>query len=286
MSSPVPQNKPLAQGFKNMKTSRFTLKCAALFATIVALAACVPPPVFYSTVAVFAVQGNDVGISVNVSNSPTSVTCFNGAVTLTRGSGDTHSGTVPTAQISTAGSHPVVCNATNANGSITATVGAIVVIPNTPPTVVGLTTAEATSPGGAVVVLDRNGNQSINEPLIDTAATSNVTGAVYVLDASSDALPGSLGIDTTNGNLVGTVNVTGQSFQTNIVVRATTVAGTDTTQGITLYIYDNPGDSSNPDGDSVGDNTDCDESDSNNFPGNTEVADGKDNDCDGAVDEP
>lgn len=35
----------------------------------------------------------------------------------------------------------------------------------------------------------------------------------------------------------------------------------------------------------VSDNTDCDDSDSNNYPGNTEVCDGFDNNCDGIIDE-
>ena len=35
----------------------------------------------------------------------------------------------------------------------------------------------------------------------------------------------------------------------------------------------------------VTDNTDCDDTDSNNFPGNTEVCDGQDNNCDGIIDE-
>jgi len=39
------------------------------------------------------------------------------------------------------------------------------------------------------------------------------------------------------------------------------------------------------DGDSVGVCTDCDDADPNNFPGNAEVCDGQDNDCDTAVDE-
>jgi len=34
----------------------------------------------------------------------------------------------------------------------------------------------------------------------------------------------------------------------------------------------------------VSDNTDCDDADQNNYPGNTEVCDGQDNDCDGLVD--
>ena len=35
----------------------------------------------------------------------------------------------------------------------------------------------------------------------------------------------------------------------------------------------------------VSDDTDCDDNDANNYPGNTEVCDGQDNDCDGQVDE-
>ncbi|MDF1866454.1 MAG: BspA family leucine-rich repeat surface protein [Saprospiraceae bacterium] len=35
----------------------------------------------------------------------------------------------------------------------------------------------------------------------------------------------------------------------------------------------------------VADDTDCDDSDANNFPGNTEICDGQDNDCDGLIDE-
>ena len=39
------------------------------------------------------------------------------------------------------------------------------------------------------------------------------------------------------------------------------------------------------DGDGFDSTVDCDDSDPNNFPGNFEVVDGRDNDCDGAVDE-
>ncbi|USN56173.1 MAG: putative metal-binding motif-containing protein [Candidatus Peribacteria bacterium] len=35
----------------------------------------------------------------------------------------------------------------------------------------------------------------------------------------------------------------------------------------------------------TGDNTDCDDGDSNNYPGNTEVCDMSDNDCDSLVDD-
>jgi len=67
-------------------------------------------------------------------------------------------------------------------------------------------------------------------------------------------------------------------------------------EGVTTTFYldsdgDGYGDSNNSIDDCTGpagyvaNDTDCDDSDSNNFPGNTEVCDGSDNDCDGLVDE-
>ena len=35
----------------------------------------------------------------------------------------------------------------------------------------------------------------------------------------------------------------------------------------------------------VANNSDCDDNDANNYPGNTEICDGQDNDCDGLIDE-
>ncbi len=63
----------------------------------------------------------------------------------------------------------------------------------------------------------------------------------------------------------------------------------------TVYYADSDGDGFGANGNSivacappsgyVTDNTDCNDNDANNYPGNTEVCDGQDNDCDGTIDE-
>ena len=190
-----------------------------IFTFTLLLSACTSlPPFFVGLFYLYAAQGNNVDISVDISGSPTSVGCSVSSTAITMSSTDnyTYTGTVDQSLLSL-GENPVSCSATNDNGTTTQTAGVIKVIENTPPTLVTLT---------PVSVYDNDGSVALDEPLVDTGNSSNLDGAEFTLDASSDALPAGLSIDSANGNLVGSTDVASTQVL-SIILKATSAAGSD-----------------------------------------------------------
>jgi hypothetical protein len=182
------------------------------------LSACIQPPTFYSTVIVYAVDnGSNVDFTVKVSNNPTSVTCFNNSVTMTRTSGDNFTGTADYTNdlLVRPGKNTVNCKAVGSNSTITSTVGFIELIPDVPPNVVIIQPVD---------ICGNNGSLSLDEPLIKFPDTTNVTGASYTL--TQGTLPSGLSIKSSNGNLIGTATA-GDHLITNLAITANTAAGSD-----------------------------------------------------------
>lgn len=195
------------------------------------LTACLPPALFPFGV-IYEVVGEPVTINVAVANNPGSVNCTNTEndipISMSKDSGDVWTGTFNDSDL-VLGENPIQCRASNNSGSSSQTVGMIVVIENTPPTLVTFVN---------VTVYDDDGNTSINEPLVDTDQSSHLDGAEFALDDSSvDDLPADLSIDSSNGNLVGTT--TAGPLVIDVTLLATTVAGSDTSD-VTITIESGP----------------------------------------------
>ncbi|HEY9034038.1 MAG TPA: putative Ig domain-containing protein [Pseudomonadales bacterium] len=213
-----------------MNTRPMPFRLALVCGLALLLAGCLPPAIFPVGI-LYAVTGDDVPISLTVSNNPSSVSCQGGAVVLAKVATDTWEGIVPAGLLSL-GDNTLNCKASNKYGSISQTVGTIVVIDNVPPALVTFS---------SVTVYDNNGGTAINEPLVDTGASSNLDGASYALDASSAPLPAGLSIDSDSGNLTGTIDVASQQTVTDIYLQATTAAGSDVNDApLTIIIEDGP----------------------------------------------
>lgn len=209
-----------------MNILKLAFKLATLVSLSALLTACIPPA-FFSTLQQYAVDnGSDVYFSVFIANNPTSVTCFNGNVVMSKTAANTYSGYADytTDLVNSPGTNPVTCTASNAYGTSTAALGFIELIPNVAPNIVMLSTQ---------TICGNDGMKNFDEPLVDFVSTTNVTGAVYTLTAGS--LPSGLSIDSTNGNLVGTT-AAGDFTVTPLRITATTVAGADESSDFTIQI--------------------------------------------------
>lgn len=192
----------------------------------VVLTACLPPA-FFPFAPQYAVTGDDVPLTLTVTNTPSSVTCLSDSVSFSNTGTNTWEGTIPAGSLSL-GDNVIDCRANNNFGTTSQTVGTIVVIENTPPTLEVYT---------SVTVYDNDGSVAIDEPLVDTGTSSNIEGAEYVLD--SGTLPAGLNIDSSNGHLVGTINVGSTEVVSDIYLQATTAAGSDVNDSpITITIED------------------------------------------------
>ncbi|CAA0116602.1 Uncharacterised protein [BD1-7 clade bacterium] len=203
-------------------------RLVVLSGLIILTTACQAPPLFISFVNEVSLAGQDVGISVNVSGSPNSVTCFNGAVVMNSEDGHTYVGTVPQYLLET-GENVVNCNARNDSGNISLPVGLIVVIPNIAPSINTISDAQ---------IHDNNGSVAVNVNLLANGG-DNLLSVSYRIKTGVglDALPTGLSINSDNGRLVGTVDVDGtQSYQFQI--EAVNLAGMDTSNPFTLTIVD------------------------------------------------
>lgn len=195
------------------------------------LSGCIQPPAFYSAVIVYAADdGSDVVFSVKVSNNPSSVTCFNNNVVMTRTSGDNFTGTADYTNdlLVKPGKNTVSCKAVGTNSNITSTVGFIELIENVPPSVVIIQ---------PVNICGNTGSLSLNEPLIKFPDTTNITGAAYTL--TQGTLPSGLSINSANGNVIGTA-ASGDHNIIGLAITANTAAGTDESALFDIYIDDAP----------------------------------------------
>lgn len=213
------------QSLKNIKLG-FAIIITSL------LCACTPddlelPPLILSPIATVVLEGHDLDINLTVVNGPDSVSCFNGAVVLSAEEGSaTYSGTINHSLLSL-GANTVVCTASNSVGSFDMAAGTIFVVENgAVPVITGVS---------SVTINDADG--AIDVALI--ASANNVEGATYSL-ASSSSLPDGLSINSSTGNLVGTIDVVSQQVF-NIAVTATTVAGSGDTGSIMITINNTGG---------------------------------------------
>ncbi len=233
-----------------MKTLTNFYRAIGIFCLGIVLTACVPPPFFLSLINIYAIDnGSDVDFVLVVPNEPTSIACFNGNVIMDKTDANTFVGTA--SYLNDLGGKPgittVNCTASNATGSITAYVGTITLVENQMPVLVTL------SP---VIVYDNGGAIAIDQPLVDTEASSYLAGATYT-KASGTSLPNGLSINPANGHLVGTTTLTEDFHATDIVLNATTVVGSDASNAIDLTV----GDDTDADSDGVPAGVDCDDED-------------------------
>ncbi len=193
----------------------------------ISLSACIAPPAFYTTVTKYAVDnGSNVTFSVNVANNPTTVTCFNGNVIMSKTATNTYTGTANYSLdlVNSPGTNNITCTASTSRATTTAAVGFIELIPNVAPNLVMLSTQ---------TVCGNDGTKNFNTPLVNFVSTTYVTGAVYTLTAGT--LPSGLSIDTTNGNLVGTT-AAGNYTVNPLKMTATTVAGANESSNFQIQI--------------------------------------------------
>lgn len=207
--------------FKNLLRISLLLSLSSL------LTACFPPT-FYSVVNLYAEQdesspGGDVTFTIKVGNSPTSVKCFGGSITMTNTSGDSFQGTAIQPTHLVLGQNKINCTAYNDFGSLTSDVGAITIV-DSAPTVVMLPT---------VTVNDNCGTESIDVILIDTATSSDLGGATYALGATSAALTSPLTINASTGRLVGIPPV-GTYSDISLIINAENAAGNTDSSSFTV----------------------------------------------------
>ncbi len=120
-----------------------------------------------------------------------------------------------------------------------------------------------------------------------TTGSLNVQGQLFTITSSPQVVAV---LQPANGAVVNCIAKFSDNSSCNL-----TINGLYTNPTVGTYYRDSDGDGfgnpsvsvsdcSAPTG-FVADNTDCDDNDANNYPGNVEVCDGQDNDCDGMVDE-
>ena len=193
------------------------------------------PPVFQPTLYKYAVDdGSNVPFTVTVYNSPTSVTCViktGSTITLTNSGTDQWSGTALYSSDfknysadPDSGVNSVSCTAINATGSSTTAVGTIELIPNSPPNIVIIQPMNICGNGGS---------RTYNDTLVDPSSTY-LAGATYTL--TKGTLPTGLGIDSSTGNLIGTLTA-GDFSATSLAITATTVAGSTESSLFDINIY-------------------------------------------------
>ena len=204
------------------------LKAVVLSGLIILTTACQAPPLFNSVINKIALAGSDVDITLKVSGDPNRVTCMGDAVNLSSDDGVNYNGTIPQYLLDV-GQNIIHCSASNDGGTFALPVGVVVVIPNIAPAI--NTVADKS-------VYDEDGGQPLDINLMANGG-ENLLAITYSLATGNayDTLPVGLSLNAQTGHIEGQVDVDG-SQSLVLALRASNLAGTDTSNPFTLTIND------------------------------------------------